>query len=176
MAETVLDTPVIPDLSPSSEAASLAVVEPPATPASRLQEYIRSGKFSPEVAAQLSKVLNSDNAEAMALAATAPKNELYVLEMVGNMATGCVIAILIVGAVGLGVAVFGIIENYLMVVAGLIFVFTMLAVVAVASLNQAPAKPRPPKPAKAPKSKAAKGKAADAETLAPETSVALTHS
>ena len=156
MTEAVLDSPASPDKLFAREASAELVAEPPRTPASRLQKYIRAGKFSPEVAAQLDKVLNSDAGQIMADATTAPRNELYVVDMFGNMALGCVFAVLLVGAVGLSVAVFGILDSYLMVVAGLVFVFAVLGVVAIGSLNQAPAKPRPPKPTKTPKSKAAK--------------------
>jgi hypothetical protein len=120
-------------------------------PSSRLQEYIRAGKFSPAVAAQLTQVMNSDGALPVALSPTAPPSDLYVLDTAGNTATGCVLAILVMGAIAISVSFVGFTDGYLMGVAGLIFVFVLLAVVTVGSLNQAPPKPRPPKPVKAAK-------------------------
>ena len=139
--------------APAIPAAEIA----PGTAASRLQEYIRAGKFSPAVAAQLNSVLSADSPQPTGLSPLAPQSEMFVLDMVGNSATGCVLAILALGAIALSISFAGFTDNYLLVVAGLIFAFVMLAVVAVGSINQAPAKPRPPKPVKAAKPAKVKG-------------------
>ena len=151
MTEALLNAPAPVVELPVSDAAPEASVTPPAAPpapaepvGSRLQEYIRRGKFSPAVAAQLAGVLNVEGGQPRAAALTAPQPELYILEMAGHSATGCVLGILVLGAVGLGISLAGVIDSYLLGVAGLIFGFILLGVVALAGLNQSPPKPRPP--------------------------------
>jgi hypothetical protein len=169
MTEAVLGSRPVTDLPVSNPLAEgLAAAQPAelaSVPGSRLREYIRSGKFSPEVAAQLDKVMNAENAQAIALSVTAPPNEDYFLEMLGNSAVATVLVILALGTVSLSLWLAGVIDTHMPVVAALIFSVLLMAVVVVGSLNQAPPKPRPAKPAK--KEKAPKPAKTEAKAVEP---------
>ncbi len=125
--------------------------EPSISP--QLLENLRSGRFSPEVAARLERALRTEGAPAggdAALAgppATPEPEAVDVLQTIGDAFTVMVLMVLVLGAVGLALALTGLIDGPMLLLAAAVFVIVLLAVVVVGTLNSDP----PVKPVKAAK-------------------------
>lgn len=143
-------TDFAPDPLPEPQAPALAEAAavpglPPAEltmaadPSNRLLEYIRSGKFSPEIANQLQQALNEPGAAGVLAAAGNPADS-DVLATAANMATVCVLAILLVAFVNIGLALSGVVDPFMLWVIVALFIVVLLAVVSVSGLKVQPIK------------------------------------
>ena len=132
-------------LPPPAADDLLSVAEPPAAaeltvaadPSNKLLEYLRAGKFSPEIAVQLEQALAQTPSQSGAQPPAPMGTDYDILTTAGNVAMVCVLAILLVGFIGLSLGLSGLAEGpELWWVAVALLFIVLLAVVTVSGLKQ----------------------------------------
>jgi hypothetical protein len=150
MTDSLPERPPMASLPPPAEAPApddlLSVAEPPAAaeltvaadPSNKLLEHLRAGKFSPEIAAQLEQALAQIPTPGGGQPPVPMGTDYDVLTTAGTVATVCVLAVLLVGFIGLSLGLSGLADGpELWVVVALLFI-VLLAVVTVSGLKQQP--------------------------------------
>lgn len=130
-----------PASAPAPAQAPVSIIVSTSEASEKLLEYVRSGKFSPTLAAQIEGAINAGEIQIPRETPGLTAKDYDLLRAIQSVLTVCAIVLPLFGAISLSLSLSGIVDNpWLMLTAAILFITVLLAIVSFSGFRQQPVK------------------------------------